>query len=108
MSKYTFNATRCKEAIEGLSKMVYDKGYGNIPEKSAVLLGVILDDLILDIEDLHRKAQERDRILESLLTVADKPHGEYDRCAMEGDLIRLYHEYTNEEGKLEETEDLSL
>ena len=66
MSKYDFNPTRCKEAIESLSKMVYDDSYTTIRGRDQVLLGVILDDLLTDIEALHRAASERDDILDSL------------------------------------------
>ena len=67
MSKYKFNPERCKEAIEGLSKIVYDNGYTAIPTRDKVLLGVILDDLILDIEALHKAAQDRDEVLDKVL-----------------------------------------
>jgi len=76
---YEFSAARCKKAIESLSKMVYDKDYTNIPDKDAVLLGVILDDLCLDIEALYRRAKSFDDLYDSVasLPVWESNNGEF-------------------------------
>jgi hypothetical protein len=99
MSKYNFNPERCKAAIEGLSKMVYDNGYTAIPTRDKVLLGVILDDLILDIEALHAAAQERDEVLD---TVLDMTYGSHDSLA------DVYDLYCDDDGDLNRIADLNL
>jgi hypothetical protein len=78
-SKYDFDPDRCKKAIESLAKMVHDNGYTAIPTRDKVLLKVILDDLVLDIEALHTRAQERDQLLDSLKTtpVYESNNGEF-------------------------------
>jgi hypothetical protein len=57
-SKYDFDPARCKRAIEKMADLVYDSGD---PEADSAL-----DDLIMDIEDLHRAAQARDNVLDAL------------------------------------------
>jgi hypothetical protein len=102
MSKYDFNAERCKKAIEGLSKIVYETGYAAIPTREQVRLGCILDNLILDIEDLHRRAQERDELFDSFDDLS-----RYD-FVDESDFWRILDCYTDEDGNLNRTEALSL
>jgi hypothetical protein len=106
-SKYDFNGERCKKAIESLSKMVYDNGYTAIPTRDKVLLGVILDDLILDIEALHCLARERDDVLESMY---DLPISEvnYTEAVYLDDILQLYHCYTDDDGILHKVPDLEL
>ena len=79
MSNYDFNPARCKRAIETLSKMVHDKGYAKIPDREKVLLNVILEDLILDIEDLHRRATAYDDLYDSVASLPtwESNNGEY-------------------------------
>jgi hypothetical protein len=108
MSKYDFNAERCKKAIEGLSKIVYETGYAAIPTREQVRLGCILDDLIIDIEDLHRRAQERDDVLEAMIDAIWFDDDRYMDIAEARELRKIYHRYTDEDGNLNRTEALSL
>jgi hypothetical protein len=83
-SKYDFDPLRCKGALAALAALV--DLHGTVIERQAI------DALFLDIEDLHRRAVERDHIHASLsdLPVYETNSGELVHWSDIDDLIDTY------------------
>lgn len=105
MSKYRFDPQRCHDACSMIAEIAESAG---LRDKDSYLLADALGDLILDIESLHERAQERDHVLEAMMDAIQPDEKGWGYSADAEELRRIYHCYTDESGVLQHTADLDL
>ena len=104
MTEYDFDPVRCKRAIEALADLVYD-----IPvtdQEKRQRMQQALDGLIIDIEALHRAAQERDQLADSIIELSAIDRG-YECFYIESEVDELV-EFLFDGHKRELIADLNL
>ena len=98
-SKYDFDGFRCKAAINCLTTLV--ENHGTRAEQLA------LDALCLDIEDLHRRAVERDDIIDACWDAPAHESKHTDYVELE-DLRDILRNWMPPLGGLDTVDDLNL